>query len=89
MVSVKGGSGYEVSIVTSHKPSDMLLLPLSTGVFSELKMVAYFFVKSKEQLESHSFQIEGRLALLRFRYAWACVATDGNIGRCMCPESVG
>ena len=89
MVTVGGGSGCEVFIVTSHKPSDVFLVPLSTGVLSELKMGTSFFVKSAEQLESHSCPIERRLALFRFGYVWDCVAVDGNIGRGRCRESVG
>ena len=88
MIAVRVGSGCEVSIVTPHKPSDVFLISLITGFFSELKMVTFFFVKSVEQLESHSCLIEIRLALFRFRYTWACVDVDGNIGRCRCPESV-
>ena len=81
MVSVGGGSGCEVFIVTSHKPSDVFLVPFSTGVLSEFKMVTSFFVKIVEQLESHSFLVERRLSLLRFGYVWACVAVDVDIGR--------
>ena len=89
MVAVRGGLGCEVSIVTSLKPSDVLIFPLSKGVLSELKMVTSFFFKSTEQLESHSCTIERRLALFRFVYEWACVDVDGNIRRSICPESVG
>ena len=88
MVSVGGGSGCEVLIVEPHKPSDVFLVPLSTGVLYEFKMVTYLFVKSAEQLESHICPIERRLALFRFGYAWDCVAVDGNIGRGRCPEIV-
>ena len=45
MVAVRGGSGCEFSNVTSHKPLDVFLVPLSTGVLSELKMVMSFFGK--------------------------------------------
>ena len=89
MVVVGGGSGCEVSNMKSHKPSGVFLVPLSTGVLSELKMVTSFFVKSVEQLESHSCPIERRLALLRSGYGWACVAVDGNIGIVWSPEIVG
>ena len=89
MVAVRGGLGCEVSILVSHKPSDVFLFLLSTGVFSGLKMMTSFFVKSAEQLESHICPIERRLALFRFGYAWDCVAVDGNIGRGRCPEIVG
>ena len=88
MVVLIGGSVCEVSIITSHKPSYLFLIPLSTGVLSELKMVTSFLVKSVEQLEPHIYPIERRLVLFRFKYAWTCVAVDGNIGRCICLESV-
>ena len=88
MVSVGGGSGCEVLIVEPHKPSDVFLVPLSTGVLSELKIVTSFLVKSVEQLEPHIYPIERRLVLFRFEYAWTCVAVDGNIGRVICLESV-
>ena len=52
-------------------------------------MVTSFCVKSVYRLESHSCPIEGRLAILRFVYAWACVAVDGKIGIDRFPESVG
>ena len=81
MVAVRGGSGFEVSIVTSHKLLDVFLVPLSTGFLSELKMVTYFFVKIAEKFESHSFPIERSMALFRFGYVWACVDFDGNICR--------
>ena len=67
----------------------MFVVPLSTGVLSELKMVTYFFVKSTEQFESNSCPIERRMELLMFGSAWDCVAVDGNIGRGRCPEIVG
>ena len=89
MVAVRGGLGCEVSISVSHKPSEVLLFLLSTGVFSGLKMMTSFFVKSAEQLESHSFLIERRLTIFRIGYVWACVAVDVNIGRGRCPESAG
>ena len=38
-------------IFTPHKSSDVFLILLSTGVFSELKMVMSFFLKSAEKLE--------------------------------------
>ena len=79
MVSVKGGSGCEILIVTSYKPSDVLPILFSTGFLFELKIVASFFVRIVEQLESHSFPIEIRMSLFRFGYAWACVAVEGNI----------
>ena len=79
----------KVSIVTSYKPLYVILIPLSTGFFSELKIVAPFLVKSADKLESHRYPIKNRLELLRFGYVWACVAIDGNIGRGKCPESVG
>ena len=63
---MKDGSGCEVSIVTSHKPSDVLLITLSTGVLYELKIVTSFFVKSAEQFKSHSFPIERRLEFFKF-----------------------
>ena len=88
MVAVGVASGCEVPNVTSHKPLDVLLVPLSTGVLSELKMMMSFFVKSVEQLESHSCPIERRLAIFSFECVLACVAADGKIGRGMCPESV-
>ena len=89
MVAVRVGSGYEFSIVTSHKLWYMFLVPLSIGVLSQLKMATSFFVKNAEQLESHSCPIERRLSLLRSGYRWACVAVDGNIGIVRCPEIVG
>ena len=52
-------------------------------------MVKSFFVKCADKLGSHSFPIERRLDILRFGYAWAYVAVDGNIGRGRCPEIVG
>ena len=45
-------------------------------------------MKIAEKFESHSFPIERSMALFRFRYAWACVVVDGNIGRGRCPESI-
>ena len=42
-------SGCDDVIVTTQSPSDLLCFPLNTGLFSELKMVTYFFVKSVEQ----------------------------------------
>ena len=45
MFEVRGGLVCEVSFVIPHKPSDVFLVPLSTGVLSELKMVKSFFVK--------------------------------------------
>ena len=89
MVSEGSGSGCKVQIATSHKLSDMLLVPLSTGVLSQLKIIFSFFVKNAEQLESHGCPIERMLALLGFVYVWACVVIDGNIGRGGCPGSVG
>ena len=89
MFAVGVGSGCEVPIVTPHKLSDVFLVPFSSRCLYELKMVTSFFVKSEEQLESQSCPIERRLALLRFVYAWTCVAVDGNIGRGRCRESVG
>ena len=85
---MRGGLCREVSIATSHKTSDVLLVPLSTVILSELKIAASFFL-SAEQFESHSCPIETRLVILRFVYALICVAVDGNIGRGRCPESVG
>ena len=76
-------------IVKSQGPSYIFLIPLRTGVLYKLKMVTSFFVKSVEQLESHSCPIERRLALLRSGYGWACVAVDGNIGIVWSPEIVG
>ena len=78
---MRGGSGCEVSILASHKPSGVFLVTLSTEVLSELKMMTYFFVKSAENLESHSCPIENRLALFRLGYLWACGDFVGNIGR--------
>ena len=43
VIEVRGVSGCEYLIVTSHKPSDVFLILLSTGGFSELKMVKSFF----------------------------------------------
>ena len=40
--------GCDDFIVTSHKPSVVLLVILITGVLSELKMVTSFFVKILE-----------------------------------------
>ena len=71
--------------MTPHNPSDVLLIPLSTGVLSELKIVTYFFVKTVEKFESRSCTIERRLAFLKFGYEWAYVDFDGNIGICRCP----
>ena len=85
---MRGGLGCEVSIVKSHKPSDVFLFPLSIGVLSELKMLTLFFMKIAEQLESHSYLIERRMALFRFRYVRDCVAVDGNIVRGRCPKIV-
>ena len=51
-------------------------------------MVTSFFVKIAEQLESRSFLVERRLALLRFIYAWDCVDVYGNIWKWMWTESV-
>ena len=42
-----------------------------------------------KHLESQSCLIERRPVLFRFRYMWACVAVDDNIGRGRYPESVG
>ena len=89
MVAVRVGSGYEFSIVTSHKLWYMFLVPLSIGVLSQLKMATSFFVKSVEQLESHICPIERMLELLRFRYVSVCVAVDGDMGRGRCPEIFG
>ena len=89
MVAVRGGSGCELSIVISHKPSYVFLVPLNTVFLSELKIVTSLFVKSDNQLESRSCPIEMSLAFFRFVYTWACVDFDGNIGRGGCPESVG
>ena len=86
MVAVIGGLGSEFSIVTPHKPSDMFLIPFSTGFLSELKMVTSFFLKIAEQFESHSCPIERRLAIFKFGYVWSCLAIDGKIGRGRCPE---
>ena len=61
MAVVIGGLGFEVSIVESHKPLVVFLIPLSTGVLSELKMMTSFFVKIAEQFESHSFPIDSRI----------------------------
>ena len=88
MVVVGGGSGCEFSITTSHKPLNVLRVPLRTGLLSELKMVASFFVKSAEKLESPSCLIEGRLAILSFVYAWFCVDVYCKIRRGRCIESV-
>ena len=84
-----GGLGSEFSIVTPHKPSDVFLIPFSTGFLSELKMVTSFFLKIAEQFESHSCPIERRLAPFEFGYAWDFVAVDDKIGRGRCTESVG
>ena len=81
MVSVRGGLGSEFSIVASHKPSGVLLIPLSAVILSELKMVTSFFVKGVDQLEFHSCPIEKSLVIFRFGYSWACVDSDGNLGR--------
>ena len=89
MVSVGGGSGCEVSIVISYKPSGLFLVPFSTVVLSEFKMVTSFFVRSAKQLESHSCLIESMLALLIFVYAGACVDVDSKIMRSRCPEIFG
>ena len=89
MVVARGVSGCEYLIVTPYKPSDMLLIMLSTGVLYELKMVTFFFVKISEQLESHSCPIYRKLELFKFGNAWDCVADDGNIGIGVCPEIVG
>ena len=80
IVSVRGGLGCKVSIVTSYKSSDVLLVPLSTGVLSELKMMASFFVKSAEQFELHGCPIDRSLVLFKFEYVWGFVAVDGDIG---------
>ena len=82
-------SGCGDVIVTSQRPSGVLRFPFSTGVLSELKMVTSFFVKSMEQSELHSCTIERRMAIFRFVYVWACVASDGNFGRVKWPESLG
>ena len=66
MVAGRGGSGCEVLIVTSHKPLDVFLIPFSTGLLSELKMVTSFFMKSTEKFESHSSPIETSLAFFKF-----------------------
>ena len=89
MVAVRCVSGCEDLSVTYHQSSDVFLIPLSTGVFYELKMVKSFFVKNAEQSELHSYPIERRLALFKFGHAWACVDSYGNIGRFIFPESVG
>ena len=78
---MRGGLGYEVSIVIYHKPADVFPITLSVELLSELKMLMSFFVKSVEKFESHSYPIERRLALFKFGHAWDCVAVDGNIGR--------
>ena len=78
-------SGCDVSIVTYYYPYNVFLVPLSTGVFSELKMTTSLFVENAEQFESHSFPIERKLTLFKFGYSWACVYVDGNIGRGTCP----
>ena len=89
MVEVKYISGCDDLIVTSHKPSGVLLLQLFKGVLYELKMVKYFFVKSEDLPKLQSCSIERRLVFLRFGYAWSCMAHYVNIGMCICPESVG
>ena len=66
-------------IVTPHKPSDVFLIPLSTGVLSELKIVTLFFVKSEEKYESHSFPIERRRAFLGLYirgFVWLLMVTS-------------
>ena len=76
-------------IFTSHNPSDMFLITLSTGLLYELKIVTSFFVKSADKSESHSCTIEGRLELFRFLYVWNFVSSYYKIGIGRCPENVG
>ena len=60
----------------------MFLITLSTGVFSELKMVMPFFVKSAEQFESHSCRLRGvcRFLSLDMRgLVWLFMITLGYV----------
>ena len=82
-------SGFEDLIITYHKLSNVFLILFSTELFSELKMVASFFVKSVKQLESQKSPIDSSLEIFKFVYVWDFVAADGKIGRGICPESLG
>ena len=59
MVAVRGGLGCEVSIVTSHKSLGVFLVPFSTRILSELKMVAYFSLKLWSNWNHAVFQLKG------------------------------
>ena len=89
MGEVGDDPGCDDVIVTPQRPSEVLRFLLSLGIFSELKVVTYIFVKSVEQSESYSCNIERSLVLFIFLYEWYCVAVDGKIGRGKWPESVG
>ena len=54
-----GDSGYDDVIVTSQRPSDVFHFLLSTGVFSELKIVTYYF-----------FENCGPIRIAQFSYWW-------------------
>ena len=65
---MRDGLGCDVSIVTPHKPSGVLLISLVTGALYELKTVTPSIVKIAEQFESHNCTIERRLELLKIGY---------------------
>ena len=52
-------SFFDDLIVTSQIPSDIFLFPSSTGVFSELKIVTYYF-----------FENCGPIRIAQFSYWW-------------------
>ena len=81
-------SGSSDVIVTYQRPSDIFLIPLSTGVLSELKIGMSLFLKSAEKPELHSCPIESRMNIFRFGYVWDCKDSNGNVGRGRSPESV-
>ena len=82
MGRVRYVSGCDYLIVTSHKPSYVFIITLSTGVLSELKMVPPFFEKSAEQSDSHSCPIERRLVFLGLHVrglVWLLMVTLGEL----------
>ena len=82
MVLVRGGSGYEVSIVTTHKPYNVLLISLSTGFLSELKMVTSLLWTARSNLNHTVFLLrEGwcSLSLDMHDIVWLLMVTLGEV----------
>ena len=81
MGTVGDDSGCYNLISTSQMPSYVFRFLFSTIIFSELKIVTSFSVKSVEQSEFHICPIYMMLVIFKFGYEWDCVDADGNVGR--------